>query len=120
MHPCATGPPAPLSSSTHSDRGGHAHLSQQAARWTRSTLDFGNDPEGIGGFRTWLRLGVRPGWVRDAGLLSGAAGIGLFLLSRLFPDLDRYWAVPFVGEPQVRALTAPLVTGGPDAELQCP
>lgn len=58
-------------------------LAQAARGWFQRTLEMRRPGEGIGGFLAWELDDRRDemGWQRDPGFLTGAAGIGLALLS---------------------------------------
>jgi len=57
--------------------------------WHEKTLELANPGTGIGGYLSWGRrhpnLVGSNGWVSDASFLTGAAGVGLGLLSATTP-----------------------------------
>jgi lantibiotic modifying enzyme len=65
---------------------------EAALYWFRQTLSYrqGRGRKGIGGYLAWMgdprsKLQGGRGWVQDPGILMGAAGIGLALLSAVRP-----------------------------------
>ncbi len=56
-------------------------FSEAALYWLRQTLDFAVFDDGIAGFKVWHGRGMEGNWVNDLNMLSGAAGVGLVLLS---------------------------------------
>jgi hypothetical protein len=62
---------------------GEPALAAAAARWLEQALEMREPGLGVGGYRAWEpSLG---GWHDDAGLLVGAAGVGLALLAAVTP-----------------------------------
>jgi hypothetical protein len=61
---------------------GDEHFREAAVYWLRRTLEFRRPGEGVGGFlaRGPDRAG-QEAWLAEPGLLTGAAGVGLALLS---------------------------------------
>ena len=53
---------------------------ESAAYWLDVCLDMASHEDGIAGYKTWY-LPQYGGWKNSAGLLEGAAGIGLVLMS---------------------------------------
>lgn len=78
--------------------GGDPVLAEAARGWFGRTLEMRRPGEGIGGFLAWeLGEGDEMGWRRNPGFLTGAAGIGLALLSaatETVPAWDRVLLVP--------------------------
>jgi class I lanthipeptide synthase len=72
---------------------GEPRLAEAARFWLERTLDLQDPASGVGGVRAWdPREGESGAWVRDPGVLGGAAGVGLVLLAALGaaePEWDR-------------------------------
>jgi lantibiotic modifying enzyme len=49
--------------------------------WLKQTMDFASFDDGIAGFKTWHGREADGNWVNDLHMLSGAAGVGLVLIS---------------------------------------
>lgn len=62
---------------------GHEALGPAARRWLAFTLELRRSGRGVGGYRAWAPS--RGGWVDDRGWLTGAAGVGLVLLTAVTP-----------------------------------
>jgi lantibiotic biosynthesis protein len=60
-----------------------------AIYWLQDTLKKATFPDGLAGYKTW-RTEEHGGWINDAGLLEGIAGIGLVLLSAI-TDIEPKW-----------------------------
>lgn len=61
---------------------------EASVHWLRRTLAFQTPGVGIAGFRAWSGAtpgSLEPSWCDAAGFLEGAAGIGLSLLSAIYP-----------------------------------
>ncbi|HEX6489289.1 MAG TPA: lanthionine synthetase C family protein [Candidatus Dormibacteraeota bacterium] len=59
-------------------------LASAARRWLQTTLDMRRPGEGVAGFPAWEAL-PEPHWAARAGLLEGAAGVGLALAAAVQP-----------------------------------
>lgn len=75
--------------------GGRVELADAARLWFERTLDMQQDDCGVGGFPAWSIPRGQGGtgelqWVNDAGLLTGAAGVGLCLLGAV-SELEPSW-----------------------------
>ncbi|QDU40117.1 Lanthionine synthetase C-like protein [Maioricimonas rarisocia] len=71
---------------------GDRRIAQAAAGWFEKTLDMQRTDGALAGFPTWKTTERGLEWVNDPGLLEGAAGIGLALLSAIWdepPTWDR-------------------------------
>jgi lantibiotic modifying enzyme len=84
---------------------GDAVFQQAAIDGIKETLAFRAPDRGIGGFQAWLpgKSDEEPSWRDSPGLLEGSAGIGLALISALYPippDWDRMLlvSVPPIGD----------------------
>ncbi|MBK7128762.1 MAG: hypothetical protein IPM74_02125 [Crocinitomicaceae bacterium] len=62
----------------------------QCEKWTQNTEDFKIFTDGIGGFKKRITNSQREGWQSDSGLLNGASGIALGILS-CTSDKDYSW-----------------------------
>jgi lantibiotic modifying enzyme len=68
---------------------GDEAFAETARFWYDSTLKLAIFNDGLAGYKAW-RLPKYGGWINEAGLLEGVAGIGLTLISALFP-LEPAW-----------------------------
>jgi hypothetical protein len=90
---------------------GEERLAEAARFWFERALELRVEGEGIAGFRAWeVNPSGEAGWRSDAGLLEGAAGVGLALLGALStvePAWDRTLLVslPPVAETSTRRET---------------
>jgi len=57
--------------------------------WLQETLKMATFPDGMGGYKTW-KTEKYGGWLNEAGVLEGAAGIGLALLAAV-SESDPAW-----------------------------
>jgi hypothetical protein len=65
---------------------GAERFAQAARLWIERALDMRQPDAGVAGFRAWApSASGQLDWVDDAGLLTGAAGIGLVLLAATTP-----------------------------------
>jgi hypothetical protein len=65
---------------------GEERLADAGRFWFQQALALRQPGEGVAGFRSWkMDPGGDPYWLADAGLLEGAAGIGLALLAAVSP-----------------------------------
>jgi hypothetical protein len=65
---------------------GEPWLGEAARLWLEQVLALRRPGRGFGGYEAWLPGGDgAPGWVAEAGLLTGAAGIALALLAATVP-----------------------------------
>ena len=62
---------------------GNDELGAAARRWLRTALDLRRPDRGVGGYQAWAPS--RGGWIDDRSWLTGAAGVGLALLSAVTP-----------------------------------
>jgi len=63
---------------------GHEGLREGARTWFRRLLDMRHADSGVGGFLSYLpRRGQGDPWIADAGLMTGAAGAALTMLSAI-------------------------------------
>lgn len=71
---------------------GESLLGEAARFWFERTLEMRRPGEGIAGFLAWGPTGEdeKMGWVKDPGILTGAAGIALALLSAALP-IEPHW-----------------------------
>lgn len=77
---------------------GDEKFREQARNWAMATLQMRKEGVGIAGFQTWGPIpgernengSVKLGWVQDAGLLTGVAGIGLALMG-LATEVEPKW-----------------------------
>jgi lantibiotic modifying enzyme len=74
--------------------GGGDEARRAAQYWLRDTLARQRKGEGIAGYQSWFR----DHWQTDAGLLTGAAGVGLALLAGV-TDTAPAWAAPLLVVP---------------------
>lgn len=59
--------------------------------WIDKTLEYGQTPDGIAGFKTYAgSQGGNDNWINDYSLLDGVSGIGLALISHLVEE-DLNW-----------------------------
>jgi lantibiotic modifying enzyme len=63
---------------------GDAAFAETARFWYDFTLELATFSDGLAGYKAW-RMPEYGGWTNDAGLLEGVAGIGLTLISALYP-----------------------------------
>jgi lantibiotic modifying enzyme len=77
-------------------------LRDAARAWFDWALDFRKPGEGVGGFLSWGPGGSTDemGWRDDAGFLTGAAGVGLALLSAVAPIEPAWDRVMLISLPQ--------------------
>jgi lantibiotic modifying enzyme len=68
---------------------GDAAFAETAQFWYNFTLQLATFSDGLAGYKAW-RTPEYGGWVNEAGLLEGVAGIGLTLISALYP-LEPAW-----------------------------
>ncbi len=70
---------------------GDDELHAAAINWFTRTFAFEGRGGGVGGYAAWLHRGVTgAGWVDDPGLLEGASGVALALLSAT-TDVEPAW-----------------------------
>jgi lantibiotic biosynthesis protein len=68
-------------------------LAKAATRWFQKTLDMRRPGKGVGGFLNWWPEIQE--WRGESGYLVGSSGIGLALLSALYP-VEPLWDMPFL------------------------
>lgn len=68
---------------------GDAACAETARFWFDFTLKLATFSDGLAGYKAW-RTPEYGGWVNETGLLEGVAGIGLALISALYP-LEPAW-----------------------------
>ncbi len=68
---------------------GDADFAETARFWYDFTLKLATFNDGLAGYKAW-RTPKYGGWISEAGLLEGVAGIGLALISALYP-LEPAW-----------------------------
>lgn len=85
-------------------------LAMGARRWFLALLDHRRPTTGVAGFSYFSPLSKPSPWVAVPGLLEGAAGIGLTILSglgRVAPDWDRHLGIPAALYGSFRQLERP-------------
>lgn len=68
---------------------GHETFKESAIYWLEETLKMAVYEDGYAGFKAW-HTEKYGGWVAEAGLLEGVAGIGLMLIS-MISDIEPGW-----------------------------
>ncbi|MCX6583336.1 MAG: lanthionine synthetase C family protein [Candidatus Aminicenantes bacterium] len=68
---------------------GVASFKESALYWLEETLKLATYEDGYAGFKAW-HTEKYGGWIPEAGLLEGVAGIGLMMISML-SDIEAHW-----------------------------
>lgn len=82
---------------------GHAALREASLAWFRHLLNMRRPKGGLAGFLTFDPTDARQPWTADAGLLGGATGVALALLSAtapIEPSWDRVLLLSPLGDPR--------------------